>query len=201
MTEAIFTLTIATGILLGSPGPATLSLAAVGATYGVSRGLPYLTGILLGLFCGMAGAVFGVVAIFTRWPEARSFVQLLGAAYLFYVSYRIATAPVLAAGETEQVNIPRLRDSFILNLLNPKAYAAFFVLFSQFLVPLENVQAQYIVTSLVICLVAVIVDSIWLIIGSGIRSIFTHSRSARLVRVLFALSIVIATLWTLFTSR
>jgi threonine/homoserine/homoserine lactone efflux protein len=201
MTEAIFTLIIATGILLGSPGPATLSLAAVGATYGVSRGLPYLTGILLGLFCGMAGAVFGVAAIFTRWPDARSFVQLLGAAYLFYVSYRIATAPVLAAGETEQVNIPSLRDGFILNLLNPKAYAAFFVLFSQFLVPLENVQAQYIVTSLVICLVAVIVDSIWLIIGSGIRSIFTHSRSARLVRVLFALSIVIATLWTLFTSR
>jgi threonine/homoserine/homoserine lactone efflux protein len=200
MTEAIITLTIATAVLLGSPGPATLSLAAVGATFGVSRGLPYLTGILLGLLFAMAGAIFGVAAIFTRWPEARLITQLLGAAYLFYVSYKIATAPVLMAGESDATNIPKLRDGFILNLLNPKAYAAFFVLFSQFLVPLENVRAQYAITYLIIFVIVIIVDSIWLVIGSAIRSIFANSASARAIRIIFALSIVIATLWTLLNS-
>ena len=200
MTEAIITLTIATSVLLGSPGPATLSLAAVGATFGVSRGLPYLTGILLGLLVAMAGAIFGVAAIFTRWPEARLITQLLGATYLFYVSYRIATAAVLVPEEIGQADIPKMRDGFILNLLNPKAYAAFFVLFSQFLIPLDNVNAQYVITYTVIFVIAIIVDATWLIIGSAIRSIFTNSRSARAMRIIFALSIVTATLWTLLNS-
>jgi threonine/homoserine/homoserine lactone efflux protein len=200
MTEAIITLTIATSVLLGSPGPATLSLAAVGATFGVTRGLPYLAGILLGLLVAMAGAIFGVAAIFTRWPEVKLATQLLGAAYLFYVSYRIATAPVLDHGDSEQTNVPRLRDGFILNILNPKAYAAFFVLFSQFLVPLENVRAQYSITYIIIFVIAIIVDSIWLVIGSAIQSIFANRKFARVIRVIFASAIVIATLWTLLNS-
>ena len=200
MIEALITLVIATSLLLGSPGPATLSLAAVGATFGISRGLPYLAGILLGLLVAMAGAIFGVAAIFSRWPEVRMATQLLGAAYLFYVSYRIATAPVLLSDDDEQANMPRLRDGFILNILNPKAYAALFALFSQFLVPLESVRAQYVVSFAVIFIIAVVVDTIWLMIGSGIRSIFANPRSARAVRVLFALSIVMATLWTLLNQ-
>ena len=135
MIEAIITLTVATGVLLGSPGPATLSLAAVGATFGVRSGASYLAGILMGLFCAMMGAVFGI--------------------------------------------------------------AAFFVLFSQFLLPLQEPAAQFLATSLIVFAVAVIVDSIWLAIGSGIRSVFAHPRSARAIRILFALSIVFATLWTL----
>jgi threonine/homoserine/homoserine lactone efflux protein len=200
MTEAVITLIIATSVLLGSPGPATLSLAAVGATFGVSRGLPYLTGILLGLLIAMAGAIFGVAAIFTRWPEAKLITQLLGATYLFYVAYKIATASVLVQGESEQSKIPKLRDGLILNVLNPKAYAAFFVLFSQFLIPIADARVQYGLTYVIIFIVAVIVDSIWLIVGSGIRSIFANESWARTVRVLFALSIVIATVWTLLSS-
>jgi threonine/homoserine/homoserine lactone efflux protein len=197
MIEAIITLTVASGILLGSPGPATLSLAAVGATFGVRVGTPYLAGILMGLFCAMMGAVFGIAAIFTQWPHAEKIVQLLGASYLMYVAYRIATAPVLGDSDFAKHKAPGLRDGFVLNLLNPKAYAAFFVLFSQFLLPLKELSTQYMATSLIVFSVAVIVDSIWLAIGSGIRSIFANPRSARATRILFALSIVFATLWTL----
>ena len=93
-----------------------------------------------------------------------------------------------------------MRDGFILNLLNPKAYAAFFVLFSQFLIPLENLRSQYVITYIVIFIIAIVVDSIWLVIGSAIRSIFTNPKSARAIRIAFALSIVLATLWTLLTS-
>ncbi len=42
MLEAIAALVIATTALLGSPGPATLSLAAVGATSGVANMNVYL---------------------------------------------------------------------------------------------------------------------------------------------------------------
>lgn len=198
MIEAIITLLLATIVLLGSPGPATLSLAAVGATFGVSRGLPYLAGILTGLMCAMAGAVFGVATLFVKWPEARWIIQSLGAAYLFYIAYRIATAPILAQGEAAPHLTPGFRDGFILNLLNPKAYAAFFVLFSQFLLPFANVTISYSITSMIIAIIMVAIDSTWLIVGSTINAVFTNPKTARATRVLFALSIVVATVWALF---
>lgn len=197
MIEAILTLVLATGVLLGSPGPATLSLAAVGATFGVSSGLPYLAGILLGLMFAMAGAVFGVAAVFVEWPEARWIIQSLGAAYLLYVAFRIATAPVLAKGTATPHDMPGFRDGFILNLLNPKAYAAFFVLFSQFLLPIANTLISYSITALLIAAVAALVDSLWLAVGSTIHAVFTNPKTARATRVLFALSIVVATAWAL----
>ncbi len=200
MTEAVIALTIAATMLLGSPGPATLSLAAVGATFGVYKGVRYLAGILLGLICAMTGAVFGVATIFVQWPQVKLVVQILGAIYLFYIAFRIATAPVLMNGEYSKQDMPGFRDGFVLNLLNPKAYAAFFVLFSQFLLPFETTPAQYFAASLVIFSVAVVVDCIWLVIGSAIHSIFSHPRSARATRLLFGLSIVVATAWTLLKS-
>ena len=40
--------------LVGSPGPATLSIAATGAAFGQRRGLAYMAGILAGLAVVMA---------------------------------------------------------------------------------------------------------------------------------------------------
>lgn len=198
MSEALVALIVASSLLLGSPGPATLSLAAVGGSWGVSRGLPYLVGLLLGLLCAMAGAVFGVAAVFVQWPQLRWLVQLLGAAYLVYIAVRIATAPVLAAGASEQHRIPSLHDGLVLNLLNPKAYAAFFVLFSQFLLPFEDLRVGYVVTAVIVFAAGIAVDTAWLAIGSTIRPVFMHPRSARATRVLFGVSIVAATIWSMF---
>ena len=197
LTEAVITLIVAAGILLGSPGPATMSLAAVGASVGFRKGLPYLAGILIGLLCAMTGGVLGVAAIFVKWPHAELLVQILGTLYLVYISYRIACAPLQGDEEFKQQGAPSFIDGVALNLLNPKLYAAFFVLFSQFLLPLANPVSSYSATCVLIAAIAVIVDTTWLAIGSSIQAIFAHPRYARPVRVLFALSILVATAWAL----
>ena len=197
MTEALIALSIAASVLLGSPGPATLSLAAVGATAGVAKGLPYLAGILVGLACAMAGAVVGVAAIFVQWPQAKLVVQILGAIYLAYIAYRIAFAPIIDADNDGESTTPGFKEGVVLNILNPKLYAGFFVLFSQFLLPLPNAAAQYATTAAVMFVIGIVVDSIWLGIGSTIQALFAHPRYARGVRVLFGLSIIVATVWAL----
>jgi threonine/homoserine/homoserine lactone efflux protein len=197
MTEALIALIVAASVLLGTPGPATLSLAAVGATAGVAKGLRYLAGILVGLACAMAGAVVGVAAIFVQWPQARIVVQIVGTLYLTYIAYRIAFAPIASDNIDGESTAPRFRDGVVLNILNPKLYAGFFVLFSQFLLPVSNAPAQYASTAAVMFVIGIVVDSIWLGIGSSIQAIFAHPRYARAVRVLFGLSIVVATVWAL----
>lgn len=195
MTEAFISLVTATALLLGSPGPATLGLAAVGATFGVRGGVHFLNGILVGLCVVIVGATLGLAALFAAFPGARIFVQLVGGLYICYIAIKIATAPHVSDSVATGQSRPRFIDGFILNLLNPKAYASFLALFSQFLLPMSSATTAFIATAAVCFAVAVVVDTIWLSFGGLIRPLFKHPRQARLVRVMFAVSMVGAVLW------
>jgi threonine/homoserine/homoserine lactone efflux protein len=200
MPEAIAALVITTAALLGSPGPATLSLAAVGATSGISRGLPYYAGILAGLLFAMLGAIAGLATVLARWPQAGLIIQSIGAAYILYVAWKIATAPTVTEDASEDIRHPGFRDGFILNILNAKAYAVFFALFTQLLLPFDSANLAYAATAAVVFAVGIFVDIVWLLAGGFLQSIFRNPRSARLIRIVFGILIVASVIWMAATS-
>lgn len=198
MSEAILSLMITTLLLLGSPGPATLSLAATGAAVGFKGGYRFLAGILTGLTVAITTAAIGLASLFSSFNQLRIAAQIAGALYIVYLAFRIATSPVLVTNETTDGIAPRFRDGFILNLLNVKAYAAFLAIFSGFLLPLESLALSYLATGIVCLTVATFVDLIWLWFGGVIRPIFSEPRSARILRVVFAVLMVVSVLVVLF---
>ncbi|MCB1672674.1 MAG: LysE family translocator [Gammaproteobacteria bacterium] len=192
MTEAFLSLLVTTTLLLGSPGPATLTLAATGATVGFKRGCPFLLGILSGLAVAITATAIGLASLLTQMAQLRTVAQSGGALYIVYLAFRIATSPVIVNGENSILNAPRFRDGFILNLLNVKAYAVFLAVFSGFLLPFDSVAAGYTVTAAICIVVATLVDLIWLWLGGAIRSLFMAPRAARALRVVFALLMVLS---------
>ena len=199
MLEALITLISVVALLLGSPGPAPLALAAVSASFGVKKGIPFLLGILSGLTVAIIGAAFGLSALLALHPAAKTIVQIAGGLYILYVAIKIATAPVVT-NEEAQSKVPSFADGFILNLLNPKAYAAFFAIFSQFLLPIDNAILALLSTAAVCMLVAALVDTVWLMLGGAIRPIFHKPVQARILRIVFAVSMVLAVAWTYYKS-
>ena len=198
MFDSLLSLVVTTLLLLGSPGPATLALAATGATLGFKKGLPFLMGILAGLAAAIVGASLGVASLFATWPELKFWVQILGALYIVFIAFKIATAPVLNDSNKDLISAPGFTDGFVLNLLNPKAYAAFFAIFSQFLLPFAEVHVGFIATGLVCFLVGLSVDIVWLYIGGLLKQVFQRERSARLIRITFALLMIVAVVFALF---
>tara|TARA_R110000868_G_scaffold134523_8_gene346584 strand:+ start:997 stop:1587 length:591 start_codon:yes stop_codon:yes gene_type:complete len=195
LLEAFISLVTATALLLGSPGPAPLALAATGATYGVKPGIAFLIGILTGLLFAIVGATAGLSALFSAFPSFRVICQIIGAVYIGYVAFKIATAPVVA---TKDVHVaPTFKDGFILNILNPKAYAAFLAIFSQFLLPFSNVAIAYIATGITCFLVATAVDIFWLCFGGFLRPIFSHPVQAKIIRLIFAILMIGAVIYAL----
>ena len=77
--------------LAGSPGPATLSLAATGAAFGARRGIGYMTGINLGMVGVMAITASGIVGLLLALPGATPVVIGLSSVYFAYLAFRIAT--------------------------------------------------------------------------------------------------------------
>ena len=62
--------------LAGSPGPATLSLAAAGAAFGARRVAGYLAGIVVGMVAVMAITASGVVGLLLAVPGATPVVTV-----------------------------------------------------------------------------------------------------------------------------
>ena len=200
MTEALLSLVLATSVLLGSPGPVPLALAATGAVFGVRRSIPFLIGILGGLIVVITLSATGIATLFELYPASRFAVQTLGAGYILYVAYKIATAPLMSANDTGAGKAPALKDGFILNLLNPKAYAAFLALFSQAVLPIADPHVAIGVTALVAFLVAIVIDAVWLTIGGVLRPVFESPYLARPTRVVFAVLMLMAVAFMLISA-
>lgn len=192
MIESLISLVVTTALLLGSPGPATLALAATGAAAGFRGGAAFLAGILAGLSVAILGAAIGIASLLANFGQFKFVAQVLGATYIIYIAIKIATSPVIDPKGGGAIQAPKFRDGFILNLLNVKAYAAFFAIFSGFLLPFENEATSYFFTGLVCILVATCVDVLWLWFGSAISPLFSKPREARILRVIFAGLMILA---------
>ena len=195
MQDALISLIVASVLLLGAPGPGPLALAAFGGVYGFRRGLRFLLGILAGLAVAIVLGAAGIAALFEALPASRSVMQALGALYVGYLAYKVATAPVAASDDWVPETPPGFIEGFIVNLLNPKVYAVFLALFSQFLLPLQNELTSVAATGAVAYGIAILVDIAWLGLGNGLRPVFQHPKWSRVVRVLFGLLMVGAVLF------
>lgn len=195
MLESFVVLITTTALLLGSPGPAPLALAATGAAFGINKGTPFLLGILLGLSVAIVGATVGLTALFSQFPNFRAVCQFAGGAYILYIAYKIASAPSIT--EQDAKSVPGFKDGFILNLLNPKAYAAFLAIFSQFSLPFLDTYVGNIVTGITCLAVATVVDALWLMLGGLLRPIFSEPKQARIIRIVFAGLMVVAVIYAL----
>lgn len=175
--------------LAGSPGPATLSLAATGAAFGARRGLPYMLGIDVGMLGVMGITASGVVSILLAVPGATPVVSMLAGAYFLYLAYRIATAPPLAE-TTEQQSPPSFAAGVFLSLVNPKGYAAMAALFSGFALVRERIALDVVVKLLVLAAIITAVNLAWLTGGAALTRFFREPATNRIINVTFAVLLI-----------
>jgi threonine/homoserine/homoserine lactone efflux protein len=171
--------------LAGSPGPATLSLAATGAAFGARRGIGYMTGINLGMIAVMAVTASGIVGLLLALPRATPVVIGLSSAYFAYLAYRIATAPPLADGGDERQQ-PSFTGGVFLSLVNPKGYAAMAALFSSFVVIRDRLDLDAAAKIAVLAVLIAAVNVAWLFMGAALTRFFRNPRRNRIINVTFA---------------
>jgi threonine/homoserine/homoserine lactone efflux protein len=170
--------------LAGSPGPATLSLAATGAAFG-RRGLAYMAGINIGMVGVMAITASGVAGVLLAIPGAAPVVAGLAALYFVYLAWRIATAPPLSddAGARRQ---PSFAAGLLLSMVNPKGYAAMAALFSGFVLVRARPGLDAALKLAVLLAIIVAVNAAWLSAGAALTRFFREPRSNRIINVTFA---------------
>ncbi|WP_112585126.1 LysE family translocator [Brucella tritici] len=127
---------IATLVFAFMPGPAILYMSAQTLAYGQRAGLMAALGIHLGCYVHIAAASAGLAALLHHAPVLYSFLRLAGAFYMLWLGGRM----MFASAANDATEIPSrhrrvLRDSIVVEILNPKTALFFLTFLPQFVDP------------------------------------------------------------------
>ena len=86
LVEPLILLLLAALPLMGSPGPATLSIAATGSVFGVVRGIPYLMGIVMGTSVVVVLIATGITGLLFTIPGVLPILTLAALAYILFLA-------------------------------------------------------------------------------------------------------------------
>lgn len=175
--------------LTGSPGPATLGLAAAGAAFGIRRSFALFAGILVGVLVVMMVTATGLTGLVLAQPGLGPVVSILAAGYMLYLAYRIATAP-LPGESIDPGRAPGFVPGLFLGFGNPKAYAAMAALYSGFILIRDRPLADVAAKTVILVAVMILVDWVWLLVGSALTRAFRNPALGRAINIAFAVLLI-----------
>ena len=159
-----------------TPGPNNIMIMASGLNYGVTRSLPHLMAITLGV-----PSMFLIVGLLLAWPFQniswlRPTVQLLGILYLFYLAWLVATADSsLPQSNSEKKSKPlTFLQAALFQWINPKAWMLGAGALGVFVNGESSLISQIIIMSIVFSLSALPSAGTWMLFGSALASLFNN---------------------------
>jgi threonine/homoserine/homoserine lactone efflux protein len=182
--------------IMGSPGPATISLTATGSAYGVRRSFAYLVGIILGTTIVLVAVATGITATLLAAPAVRTVLIVISAAYILWLAYHVATAPPLAV-ETAATDTPSLLGGTLLGVANPKAWVAIAAVFASAHVA-DGAAADAAVKIAVLTMMIILICNTWLIAGTALARMLRDPQRYRIINTALALALIGATAVAIF---
>lgn len=176
-------LLVAATVVMGSPGPSTVSATAVGASFGFRRALGYVSGLVLGTVAVLLVVEAGVLGLLMSVPAATPVLTAVSVAYILYLAWRIATAPPLSRHEAV-TSVPSFAAGFGLAIFNPKAYFAISAVVAG--APLVGAAPK---TALLVVMI-VLIHLVWLSVGSTLARFLYDPAASRVANVTLAAALV-----------
>ena len=188
--DALGTLIATSLAIMGTPGPATISLTAAGSAYGVRRSLTYLAGIIVGTTVVLLAVATGITAALLAVPAVRPVLIAAGAGYIVWLAYHIATAPPLA-GQGEGSAAPGLAGGALLGVANPKAWVAIAAVFASARLA-SGAAFDAAAKTAVLTVMIVLINSTWLAAGASLAPLLRDPGRARWINGALAAVLVAA---------
>lgn len=147
--DTLLAFLLATLVFAAMPGPAILYAAARTLAQGRAAGLRAALGIAIGGLVHVAAAALGLSALFHAVPPLYLAVKLAGAAYLVWLGIGMvrSRAADLVPATTTTTTAAALRQSILVEVLNPKTALFFLAFLPQFVDPTAPlpVPAQFVI--------------------------------------------------------
>lgn len=162
-----------------TPGPNNAMIMASGLNYGIRRSMPHYTGIVLGFPLMVLAVGMGIAQVFEVYPVLHLVLKVVGAAYLCYLAYKIASAPV-SQNKTSEGKPFSFIQAAAFQWVNPKAW----VLAVGATVTYTTLGEGYLLQVLTICLIFLFCGApcimLWLWGGASLKTLMRTPLYVRL---------------------
>ena len=191
---AAFTLFAIAGSV--TPGPNVLMVAAGAARNGVRSTLPHIIGIACGFSVMILLVGTGLAVPLTAFPPAQSAMRWIGAAWIGWIAWQIATSPAPGEGP------PRPPMSFfaaaMFQWVNPKAWMLALGMITAWSTPGEPMLPQFIAMAAIFGLVGAPCSFVWAILGDQAGRFLRSTRHVHIFNVTMAILLVVSMIPVLF---
>lgn len=161
-----------------TPGPNNSMLMASGLNYGTRRSLPHYLGIILGFPLMILAVGLGIAQVFDAYPALHTVLKVVGAAYLSFLAYKIATAPAGIDASEEGKPFTFLQAAAF-QWVNPKAW----VMAVGAIVTYTSIGNNYLAEVLQITAIFFVIGApsiwAWLWLGASLQRILSSTRAVR----------------------
>lgn len=174
-----------------SPGPVNFITLSTGANHGLRSAIPFVSGATIGFTLLLFLIGVGLDQLAAEYGAALDLLGYGGSLLICFMGYKIATSD--PAIEVRKEGAPGFAQGFLLQWLNPKAWAACLAGVSAFdLAGAHGKLALFVGLYFVICFFGI---GCWAVIGDRIHLIFRSPRSLRLFNVLMGAGLVLVALY------
>jgi len=196
--EPVLALIATALVVMGSPGPSTISVTALGSAFGLRRSLPYLAGVIIGTSVVLVAVAAGLASVVLSQPRLAPLLLGLSALYILYLAFAIATAPPLAETPAQAL-APGFTGGLLLALANPKAYVAIGAVFAGTQLGLRPELIETSVKTAILLALIVVIHLAWFGAGTAFAGLLRRPLLSRIVNLAFAAALVVTTLSSLRT--
>lgn len=174
----LFTLAVATAILVMIPGPNVALIVANSVRYGFRTGATTAMGVTIGNTIQILLVVLGMTAIIELAADALTWIRWAGVAYLVYLGIRTWNEPVGNLTEVKAAPAMFWRGVMIA-AANPKTLLFIAAFLPQFVMPDGGVSGHPATIAAVFLAVLLAGDVTWALLANSARRLLERYASAR----------------------
>ena len=178
-----------------TPGPNNILCAVHGSQHGFRATIPLISGFVIGWFA-MGLFVALTIDFLEQNTGLLTYLTMIGASYMIYLSYKIATSKPLDDGPSESQRLTPLTGA-MLQFVNGKAWIHDIVLLGSFGTVFGTgilAKMTLIIFSIILCLPFV---ALWAGFGTFLRNFFTSPESSLMLNRVMGFSLFIVAVWLL----
>lgn len=196
MISVILSFTLFALSQVGTPGPANMVLLSTGAKYGLKKAIPFVVGVIFGKQLIIWPIGFGLIGVISNMPMAFAFLKILSAAYILWLSYKIANLRLDIKDLSGTP--PGFFAGLMVHPLNPKAWGMVITGYTSFISNEMSMLSAILTISIILLFTQIVLHPLWCWGGQRLALLVkgkTHERylmwilaSLTLISVFYALS-------------
>lgn len=168
---------------LFTPGPNNIMLMTSGLNFGFGRTLPHMAGVAFGFGFMVLVVGLGLGAVFAAYPAFHTVIKFVGAAYLLYLAWRIATAGT-AKGEGRGRPLTVIEASAF-QWVNPKAWVMAVGAVTAY-AAIAPFPANMLVIAGLFSVLGVASAVTWMLFGTALRRVVSDPKAVRVFNLVMA---------------